>query len=103
VNFANAIATAAIVAVCMRHHRGQFAIAERADDRHDARDAPDHQQQSRALHLMGYIARNDEDGRADHRPHDDHDRVKKAEAFDEIGSFAGDARQCLRLLRHVWF
>ena len=66
----------------VRHGRGEFAVAERADYGHDSRDDPDGEQESGALHLVNDVGGDDEDTGADHRAADDHGGIEEAEAFD---------------------
>ena len=67
-----------------RHHRGQFAIAERADDGHESGDKPGPDQQGRRIHLARNLGRHNKDAGADHRAHDQHGGAGQAQTFDQF-------------------
>ncbi len=80
---AKSLAQVDVLAARLRHHCGELAEAQRADERHHAGKDPDQQQQARAADLMSDIRGDEENAGADHRPGDDHRGVKKAQPFDE--------------------
>jgi hypothetical protein len=67
------------------HHRGEFAVRERADDGQDAGQHPGAQQPARTADVPRHVGRDDEDARPDHRPDDDHRRVVQSEPAVELG------------------
>ena len=73
-----------VLAAGMRHHRGQFAIAERGDNGHEAGDKPGPDQESGRIDFAGNLRRNNKDAGADHRAHDQHRGTGQAQAFDQF-------------------
>ncbi len=67
-----------------RHHRSQFAIAERGNDRHESGDGPCRDQQGGRVDFAGNVGRHNKDAGADHRPHDQHGGAGQAQAFDQF-------------------
>ena len=75
-----------VLAAGARHHRRQFAVGQRADDRQHAGHDPRGQQPSGAPTLPRHVGRHDEDAGPDHRADDDHRGVEEAEASCEFVS-----------------
>ncbi len=67
-----------------RHHGRQFAVAQRANDGHEASDQPGANQQGRRIHFPSDFCRDNEDAGTDHRAHHQHGGAGQAQAFDQF-------------------
>ena len=75
-----------------RHHCGQFAVAECADDRHQRGDEPCGDQQRGRADDAAHVCRDDEDAGADHRTHHDGGGGEESHAAHEMGGCGGVGR-----------
>ena len=67
-----------------RHHGGQFAVAEGADDGQEAGHQPGPDQQCGRIDFARDFGGNNKDAGADHRTHDQHGGAGQAQALDQF-------------------
>ena len=72
-----------------RHHGGQFAVAQGADEGERAGEEPHDQEPAGRTDLPRNVRRNDEDARPDHRAGDNHDGIQQAKPLNEFIVRAG--------------
>ena len=81
---AERLAQVDVHATCLRHHRRQLPIAQRARDGQHPCDAPRDQQPTGRPDLPRNLRRDDKDARPDHHPGHNHDRVKQPQRLPKL-------------------
>jgi len=82
--WAERLAQIDVLAARPRHHRGQFPVAECADDGHRGGDQPRGDQQRGRTNNAAHVSRDNEDSRADHRTHHDGCGAEQAHAAHKV-------------------
>ncbi len=81
---AERLAQVDVLSAGLGHHGGEFTVAERGDDGHEAGDQPCRNQQGGRVDGARHFGGDDEDAGANHGAHDQRGGAGEAEAFYEF-------------------